>query len=72
MTGLLDIMHAVSFVHQAAAVLNEKQAYRWFAKWIWQSEVRLVIDELTAQHKRLGLPEKEADESDSLQEFWIR
>ncbi|MFV1969014.1 MAG: hypothetical protein ACC628_26640 [Pirellulaceae bacterium] len=67
MTGVLDLMHALSYAYRAAAVLDDAQAYRRFAEWIWQGDVRRVIHELKIHQKRLGLPKKNAGESDPRQ-----
>ena len=73
MTGVLDLMHALSYAYRAAAgptfgrCPDDPQAYRRFAEWIWQGNVRRVIHELKTHQKRLGLPEKDAGEADPRQ-----
>lgn len=67
MIGVLDLMHALSYAHRAAAALEDPHAYRRFAESIWQGKVRRVIHELKAHQKRLGLPPKDADEADPRQ-----
>ena len=67
MTGVLDLMHALSYAYRAAAVLDDPHAYRRFAEWIWQGNVRRVIHELKTHQQRLGLPEKDAGEADPRQ-----
>lgn len=46
MTGILDLMHALSYAWQAGAVINDPGAYRRYAGWIWQGRVDDVIEEL--------------------------
>jgi len=67
MTGILDLMHALSYAYRAAAVLDDREAYRRFAEWIWQGNVRRVIRELKVHQKRFGLPEKDTSEADPRQ-----
>ncbi|MCH7686018.1 MAG: hypothetical protein IH899_04945 [Planctomycetes bacterium] len=67
MTGVLDLMHALSYAYRAAAVLDDPHAYRRFAEWIWQGAVQRVINELKTHQQRLGLPEKDAGEADPRQ-----
>jgi len=67
MTGVLDLMHALSYAYRAAAVLDDPQTYRRFAEWIWQGAVGRVIDELKTHQQRLGFPEKDVGESDPRQ-----
>jgi len=67
MIGVLDLMHALSYAYRAAAVLDDPKAYRRFAEWIWQGNVRRVIHELKAHQQQFGLPEKEAGEADPRQ-----
>lgn len=64
MTGILDLMHALSYAWRAAAVLADPQAYRRFATWIWQGQVQLVITELREHQARLGPPETHPPGSD--------
>lgn len=64
MIGVLDLMHALSYAYRAAAVLDDEQAYRRFAEWIWQGKARRVIDELKTHQQRLGPPEPDASEAD--------
>ena len=65
MTGILDLMHALSYAWGAAMVLPEgSQAYRRYATWIWKGQVRLVIAELQTHQERLGLPPAEASPGD--------
>jgi hypothetical protein len=46
MTGILDLMHALSYAWKAAKALEDRQAYERFANWIWQGSVKQVIEEL--------------------------
>lgn len=64
MTGILDLMHALSYAWRAGEVLEDPQAYRRFATWIWGGQVALVIAELRQHQQRLGLPEKGCSASD--------
>ena len=64
MTGVLDLMHALSYAHRAAKELNQPGTYRRFAEWIWQGRVDLVIDELRIHIDPYPPPEKDSDESD--------
>lgn len=57
MTGILDLMHALSYAHRAAKALDDPHAYRRYAEWIWQGRVDRVIEELEAHREPLGPPE---------------
>lgn len=46
MTGILDLMHALSYAWKAAKTQNDSASYRRYATWIWQGNVRQVIEEL--------------------------
>ncbi len=46
MTGILDLMHALSYAWKAAAALQDTSAYRRYAEWIWQGNVEKVTHEL--------------------------
>lgn len=46
MTGILDLMHALSYAWKAAKALEGSSSYQRYAKWIWQGEVAKVIEEL--------------------------
>jgi hypothetical protein len=65
MTGILDLMHALSYAWRAAGVLNDPRAYRRYAEWIWQGQVERVIEELTSHHEALGPPGADTCHSDS-------
>lgn len=64
MTGILDLMHALSYAWRAAAVLDDPHAYRRYATWIWQGQVQQVIEELLGHQQELGLPAADAPASD--------
>jgi len=66
MTGILDLMHALSYAWRAAAALvDDPHAYRRYATWIWQGQVQKVIDELTEHQQQIGLPDAESSSNDS-------
>lgn len=67
MTGILDLMHALSYAHRAAAVLDEEGLYRRWAGAIWQGRVDDVLAELQIHQDRLGLPPKDASADDPRQ-----
>jgi hypothetical protein len=58
MTGILDLMHGLSYAWRAAAALEDQNAYRRYATWIWQGRVQRVIDELCQHQQRIGPPDK--------------
>lgn len=58
MTGILDLMHGLSYAWRAAAVLEDQNAYRRYATWIWQGKAQGVIDELQGHQDRIGTPDK--------------
>jgi hypothetical protein len=64
MTGILDLMHALSYAWRAAEALDDPDAYRRHATWIWQGRVERVIEELCQHQQRLGMPEPGASASD--------
>ncbi len=64
MTGILDLMHALSYAHRAATAFDDPETYRRFAERIWKGEVRRVIHELKAHQQRIGLPDEDVGESD--------
>lgn len=67
MTPILDLMHALSYAWRAAAELDDPQAYRRFATWIWRGEVQRVIEELTACQEQIDFLPPETPMSDSRQ-----
>lgn len=64
MTGILDLMHALSYAWRAAEVLEDRGTYRRYAAWIWRGAVGCVIDELRQHQQRLGRPPSGAAASD--------
>ena len=60
LTGILDLMHALSYAWKAAKALEDTAAYERYATWIWQGEVQQVIDELK---RRLSPPNAAGEES---------
>jgi len=46
MTGILDLMHALSYAWKAAKACNDQVAYKCWATGIWQGRVTEVITEL--------------------------
>lgn len=67
MTGILDLMHALSYAYRAAAALAEDGLYRRWAKAIWQGRVRDVLAELQTHQQRLGLPPQDTSADDPRQ-----
>lgn len=67
MTPILDLMHALSYAHRAAAALDEKGLYRRWATAIWQGRLCDVLAELKTHQDRLGLPPKDAPADDPRQ-----
>ena len=67
MTGILDLMHALSYAYRAAAVLEEDGLYRRWSQAIWQGRVRDVLRELQTHQQRLGLPARDASADDPRQ-----
>ena len=67
MTGILDLMHALSYAYRAAAVLEEEGLYRRWARAIWQGRVCDVLAELQTHQDRLGLPPQDTSADDPRQ-----
>ncbi len=67
MTGILDLMHALSYAYRAAATLDEEGLYRRWARAIWQGRVADVLTELQAHQQRLGFPPPDASADDPRQ-----
>jgi hypothetical protein len=67
MTPILDLMHALSYAHRAAAGINEPTLYRRWAQAIWQGRVADVIAELEEHQTRLGPPPTDASADDPRQ-----
>lgn len=64
MTPVLDLMHALSYAHQAAVAIADPTAYRRYAEWIWKGKVERVIVELQGHQLRLGMPPPDAPDTD--------
>lgn len=62
-TAILDLMHGLSYAWRAAGALDDQNAYRRYATWIWQGQVPQVIDELRQHQLRIGPPDKAAGAS---------
>lgn len=56
MTGVLDLMHALSYAWRAAEALDGPGTYHRYASWIWQGDVQCLIEELRRQQDKLGTP----------------
>lgn len=56
MTGVLDLMHALSYAWRAAESIADRDAYRRYATWIWQGHVQCLINELQQLQDKLGIP----------------
>ena len=68
MIGILDLTHALSYAWKAAKALGEPAAYQRYATWIWQGEVKKVIDELTQRRSTLNASAEESTLQDSAAE----
>jgi hypothetical protein len=58
MTGILDLMHALSYAWKAAAALNDGEAYTRYATSIWQGRVEDVIAEWQGRLAEASLTEE--------------
>jgi hypothetical protein len=67
MTGILDLMHALSYAWKAARALGDTAAYQCYATWIWQGNVAQVIDELTRRRSTFRVPPGEGPIEDPVQ-----
>ena len=68
-TAILDFIHAVSYVYQAAIVCfgKNEQAWNAYSQWMtrtWQGNVSEVISVLKTHQERIGSPPKGCDEND--------
>jgi hypothetical protein len=66
-TAVLDFIHALSYVYAAALAGRPFEEgweiyARWIA-WVWQGEVRRVIEELSKRQEEVGLPEEGESET---------
>ncbi|REJ88902.1 MAG: hypothetical protein DWQ34_21035 [Planctomycetota bacterium] len=66
MTGILDLMHALSYAWKAAKSQEDPASYRRYARWIWQGEVSQVIEELESLHSRQEETSPDASVDDSI------
>ena len=68
MTGILDLMHALSYAWKAAKALGDAHAYARYATWIWQGKVAHVIAELSSNRSPLAAeaPESSPDDPSDL------
>lgn len=68
-TPILDFIHALSYVFAMAKTLHADELDAWsqYQAWMrgcWQGEVSQVIAELQAWQQKIGLPEKQAADTD--------
>jgi len=64
---ILDLMHALSYAHSAAEVVEGETPYPRWAAWIWSGKVARVIEELRIVQERIGPPPPEPSASDPRQ-----
>ena len=67
MTGILDLMHALSYAYRAAAGRDDPGLYRHWATAVWQGRVCDVIEELKRIQEEIGPPPKDAGSDDPRQ-----
>lgn len=67
MTGILDLMHALSYAWKAAKAQEEPAAYERYARWIWQGKVQRVIEELQGRLSLSDSPEENSPGEDPVQ-----
>lgn len=67
MTGILDLMHALSYAWKAAKALDDPAAYERYARAIWQGAVMLVIDELARHLQTSGTASETSPADDPVQ-----
>ncbi len=67
MTPILDLMHALSYAHRAAAGIGQPDLDRHWAKAIWQGRVAEVIAELEVHQARVGPPPENPSADDPRQ-----
>ena len=68
-TPILDFVHAVEHLYEAARSIHDDADPRWeeYLRWAracWSGEIRQVIDELHAHQQRLGLPPQNCEKTD--------
>jgi len=62
MTGILDLMHALSYAYRAARVVEDSQStYQRWAKAIWQGRVDDVIKELETEVNKNNRSEEQLE-----------
>lgn len=71
-TPILDLVHAVEHLYEAARSVHADVALRWeeYLRWAracWSGQIHLVIDELRAHQQRLGLPPQGCEATDPRQ-----
>jgi hypothetical protein len=69
-TPILDFVHAVERLFEAARSVHAEPGPRWadYLRWAracWQGDIRGVLTELRAHQQRLGLPAEKCDPIDS-------
>jgi hypothetical protein len=64
---ILDLMHALSYAYSAADAVQDKDAFRRWAEWIWAGEVHQVIAALSEHQRRIGKPPDDASATDPRQ-----
>lgn len=68
-TPILDFVHAVERIYEAASCLDDNADLRWkdHLRWTiacWQGEVGRVVGELQARQQQLGAPPKDCEQTD--------
>lgn len=68
-TPILDFVHAVEHLYQAARCVHDNGERRWteFLRWAgdcWKGNVVQVIAELREQQRQIGLPPKDCEKTD--------
>jgi hypothetical protein len=71
-TPILDFVHAVEHLYEAAHAVHDDFAPRWeeYLRWAracWSGEIRQVIGALHAYQQRLGLPPQDCEQTDPRQ-----
>jgi hypothetical protein len=65
--AVLDFIHALSYVYAAATAgrpFDEGwETYQRWISWVWQGEVKRVIEELRQRQEEVGLPAEDACET---------
>ena len=68
-TPILDFVHAVERLYEAARCVHADPEQRWtdYLRWAracWRGEILEVLDELRASQPRVGLPPSDCDQTD--------